>query len=93
MTDVVTDPEVLPAPQSWLEEVCDALNMKRKVLSAVTPSIVELVHHVADSPGDQDDAPLTAFLIGFAAAKDGDFSPEAVQRRVGVVARTLEKHR
>lgn len=93
MTELAIDPEALPAPETWLEEVCDALNMKRKVLDAVTPSIVELVHHVADSPGDQDDAPLTAFLIGFAAAKDGDFSPEAVQRRVGVVARTLERHK
>lgn len=93
MTDVVLDPDETPAPETWLEEVCDALHMKRKVLAAVTPSIIDLVHHVADSPGDQDDAPMTAFLIGFAAAKDGDFSAEAVQARVNVVARTLEKHR
>lgn len=93
MTDVVLDPEAVPAPQTWLEEVCDALHMKRKVLTAVTPSIVDLVHHVAESPGDQDDAPLTAFLIGFAAAKDGDFSAEAVQSRVNIVARVLENHK
>lgn len=93
MTDNVLDPEGTEAPQTWLEEVCDALNMKRKVLNAVTPSIVELAHHVSTSPGDDDDAPLTAFLIGFAAAKDGDFSAESVQRRVGVVAKVLEGHR
>lgn len=93
MTDVVLDPDEMPAPETWLEEVCDALRMKRKVLAAVTPSIIDLVHHVADSPGDQDDAPMTAFLIGFAAAKDGDFSAESVQARVNVVARTLDKHK
>jgi len=93
MTDVALEPEGLPAAETWLEEICDALHMKRKVLAAVTPSIIDLVHHVADSPGDQDDAPLTAFLIGFAAAKDGDFSAEAVQGRVNVVARTLDSHR
>lgn len=93
MTEKVVDPVALPAAECWLEEVCDALHMKRRVLEAVTPSIVELVHHVADSPGDQDDAPMTAFLIGFAAAKDGDFSAEAVQARVNVVKKVLESHK
>ena len=29
MTDVVLDPDETPAPETWLEEVCDALHMKR----------------------------------------------------------------
>lgn len=92
MTDSRLETEDVPAPQEWLEEVCDALGMSRKKLAAVRPTVAELVHTVADSPGDEDDAPLTAFLIGFAAAKDGDFSPEAVKARVNVVARILEQH-
>ncbi len=92
MTESKLETEELAAPQNWIEEVCDALNISRQKMQAVRPSVAELVHTVADSPGDQDDAPLTAFLIGFAAAKDGDFSPEAVQGRVKVVAEVLKNH-
>lgn len=81
------------APHSWLEEVADALLVTREKLEAVTPMVAEIVHTVQDSPGEEDDAPLTAFLIGFAAAKDGDFSPEAVKARIKVVADILEKHK
>lgn len=93
MTDSLLETEEQTAPQNWLEEVCDALGMSRKKLEAVRPSVASIVHTVADSPGEEDDAPLTAFLIGFAAAKDGDFSPEAVEARVRVVASILENHR
>ena len=88
-----TTPEAVAETENWLHEVCDALNINQSKLDNVRDDLAELVHHVADTPGDQDDAPLTAFLIGFAAAKDGDFSPEAVKSRVAVVANILEKHR
>ena len=88
-----TTPEAVAETENWLHEVCDALNINQSKLDNVRDDLAELVHHVADTPGDQDDAPLTAFLIGFAAAKDGDFSPEAVKTRVAVVANILEKHR
>ena len=88
-----TTPEAVAETDNWLHEVCDALNINQSKLDNVRDDLAELVHHVADTPGDQDDAPLTAFLIGFAAAKDGDFSPEAVKTRVAVVANILEKHR
>ena len=88
-----TTPEAVAETDNWLHEVCDALHIDHSKLDKVQEDLAELVHHVADTPGDQDDAPLTAFLIGFAAAKDGDFSPEAVQSRMAVVANILETHR
>lgn len=80
-------------PHSWIEEVADSLLISRDKLDAVVPMVAEIVHTVQDSPGDEDDAPLTAFLIGFAAAKDGDFSPEAVKARINAVAEILEGHK
>ena len=88
-----TTPEAVAETDSWLHEVCDALNINQSSLDDVQADLADLVHHVATTPGDQDDAPMTAFLIGFAAAKDGDFSPEAVKSRVAVVANILEKYR
>nr|NLD41186.1 hypothetical protein [Actinomycetales bacterium] len=84
MTDSTLETEELAAPQSWIEEVCDALGMSREKLDAVKPTVAEIVQKVADTQ-QKGDAGLTAFMIGFAAAKDGDFSPESVAARANAV--------
>lgn len=89
MTDNLTEADELPAPENWLEEAADALHLKRKTLVAVSPDIVELVGKVTEKLGAEDGL-LTAFLVGFGAAKDGDFSPASVKSRIDVVAAALD---
>lgn len=91
MTDHLTEADELPAPETWLEEACDALHLKRKTLAAVTPEIIELAAKVSEKLGS-DDGILTAFLVGFGAAKDGDFSPASVKGRISLVDATLAAH-
>ena len=81
MTDHLTEADELPAPENWLEEAGDALHLKRKTHAAVSPEIVELVAKVTAKLGS-DDGALTGFLIGFGAAKDGDFSRASVTSRI-----------
>ncbi|HZK06043.1 MAG TPA: hypothetical protein VFC82_09410 [Actinomycetaceae bacterium] len=89
MTDSRLETEEFPAPQDWLEEVCDALGLTRRKLEAVKPAISEIVSKLEDSPVS-DETAITAFIIGFTAAKDGDFSPESVSARAAIVERHLE---
>ena len=89
MTDHLTEADELPAPENWLEEAGDALHLQRKTLAAVSPEIVELVAKATEKLGTADGA-LTGFLVGFGAAKDGDFSRASVTSRIAALDALLE---
>jgi hypothetical protein len=82
---------------AWLDEVCAELGVERDVLSAVTPPMLRLIGEVAHGPS-RPGAPLTAFVVGLAAARAADDPGEqaaAVVARVeavsGLVARWTER--
>ncbi|HHW83158.1 MAG TPA: hypothetical protein GX743_04980 [Actinomycetales bacterium] len=89
MTDGTLETEGYAGSQDWSEKVCDALGVSRDKLDAVKPIVSDLVQKVANTH-PFGDASMAAFLVGFAAAKDGDFSPESVTARVHVVEGLLE---
>ena len=68
---------------AWLDQVCAALDVDRAALAEVTPAILGLVGRVAHGPS-RPGAPLTAMVVGIAAAKGGgDFAAgvnQAIER-------------
>ncbi|MDO5495951.1 MAG: DUF6457 domain-containing protein [bacterium] len=90
MTDSTLETEEFSGSQNWSEQVCDALGVSREKLDAVKPIVTELVQRVMETH-PRGDASMAAFLVGFAAAKDGDFSPESVTSRVHIVEELIER--
>ncbi|GAA4288994.1 DUF6457 domain-containing protein [Georgenia daeguensis] len=83
---------------AWLDEVCAELGVDRDVLSAATPPMLRLISEVAHGPS-RPGAPLTAFVVGLAAARAAGGTDEqagAVVERVdavsALVARWNERH-
>lgn len=91
MTDTALEPDAVPAPQNLVEEVSDALGLTRTKLEAVTPAVNDLITQLKQEEDTSKDCAMVAFLVGFAAAKDGDFSPEAVEARVQIATQVLTK--
>jgi hypothetical protein len=73
---------------AWLDEVCAELGVDRDVLSAATPPMLRLISEVAHGPS-RPGAPLTAFVVGLAAARatgDAKEQADAVVSRVEAVS-------
>ena len=73
---------------AWLDEVCAELGVERDVLSAATPPMLRLIGEVAHGPS-RPGAPLTAFVVGLAAARaagDPEEQASAVVARVEAVS-------
>jgi hypothetical protein len=78
---------------AWLDEVCAELGVERDVLSAVTPPMLRLISEVAHGPS-RPGAPLTAFVVGLAAARAADdpaAQAAAVVERVEAVSALVDR--
>lgn len=65
------DPEKMARMRAWLTEVSAKLELSEDVLGPVETSLLDLIAAVAHGPS-RPGAPLTAFLVGYAAGKGGD---------------------
>jgi len=78
--------------RQWLVTVCAELGLDPAVLDGVTDELLDLVRDVAHGPS-RPAAPLTAFLVGLAAAggalPDAAATREAVRERVAEVDRLV----
>ncbi|MCK6212675.1 hypothetical protein KZX45_19225 [Georgenia sp. EYE_87] len=74
----------MTAMNAWLDDVCAELGVDRALLSAVTPPMLRLISEVAHGPS-RPGAPLTAFVVGLAAARAAGDAQE--QRAAAVVSR------
>ena len=78
---------------AWLDEVCAELGVEREVLSAVTSPMLRLIGEVAHGPS-RPGAPLTAFVVGLAAARAADDpagQAAAVVERVEAVSALVDR--
>lgn len=62
----------MAAMDAWLDQVCEALEVDRAKLAAVTPQLLELVAQVAHGPS-RPGGPLTAVAVALAAVETDDF--------------------
>ncbi|PFG40668.1 hypothetical protein ATJ97_3200 [Georgenia soli] len=73
------------AMNAWLDDVCAQLGVERDLVGEVTPPMLRLIGEVAHGPS-RPGAPLTAFVVGLAAARAGGTDPSAaVTDRVDAV--------
>lgn len=65
----------LPPIQAWVEHLCATLGVEASAVDmrALLDATRDVAHHV-----DRPAAPVSAFVIGLAAARDGG-TPEAVR--------------
>lgn len=82
----VDDDDAARRMSDWLDRACVELGVDREAVREVTPMLLDLVRDVAHARS-RPAAPLTAFLVGVAAAST-DGSPEELAARVlGAVQR------
>lgn len=67
------DPEKMARMRDWLAAVAAELKLPEDVLTSVESPLLDLIATVAHGPS-RPGAPLTAFLVGYAAGKGGDAS-------------------
>lgn len=71
---------------AWLDQVCTELAVDREAMRHVQPDLLALIRDVAHGPS-RPGAPLTAFLLGVAAGRDGgDLVPGTRERIAAVLA-------
>lgn len=76
---------------AWLDGVCAELGVDRSVLDANTTGLLALINHVAHGPS-RPGAPVTAFLVGLAAAStsaDPAEQAQAAAERIAAVERLV----
>lgn len=83
------DPEVTRRREAWIDDVCAELGLDREVVTAATPAVLHMTAGVAHGPA-RPAAPLTAMLVGLAAARDGEVGVEAIRAQVERVEALLE---
>jgi len=72
------------AMNAWLDDVCAELGVDRGLVGETTSPMLRLIGEVAHGPS-RPGAPLTAFVVGLAAARAGGDPAAAVVDRVDVV--------
>lgn len=65
------DPEKMARMRAWLAAVLAELELPTEVMASVETPLLDLIATVAHGPS-RPGAPLTAFLVGYAAGKGGD---------------------
>jgi hypothetical protein len=70
----------------WIDELCDALEIDTEVDEALVLDLARDAAHNVERPA----APLTTFLLGYAAAYR-DAGPEEVERLAAVATALAEK--
>ncbi|UNX54004.1 DUF6457 domain-containing protein [Georgenia sp. TF02-10] len=74
----------------WLDAVCAELGVDRTVLDDNTTALLRLINHVAHGPS-RPGAPVTAFLVGLAAAAAAPADPGEQSRAVADRLAAVEK--
>lgn len=72
--------------REWLAEVSTALDVDHQIVEAAIPPLLDLVRDVAHGPS-RPGAPLTAFTVGLALARELQTTPDAAQAVRQVIAR------
>ncbi|KAE8762615.1 DUF6457 domain-containing protein [Georgenia thermotolerans] len=80
--------EKMAAMNRWLDAVCAELDVDRAVLDANSAALLALISDVAHGPS-RPGAPVTAFLVGLAAARAGGDVPAAAGERIARVRRLV----
>jgi hypothetical protein len=70
----------------WIDELCDALDIETELDEALVLDLARDVAHGVERPA----APLSTFLLGYAAAVHGA-SPETVEELAGRASALAEK--
>ena len=70
----------------WIDELCDALDIETELDEALVLDLARDVAHGVERPA----APITTFLLGYAAAVHGA-SPETVEELAGRASALAEK--
>ncbi len=70
----------------WIDELCDVLEIDAELDEALVLDVARDAAHNVERPA----APLTTFLLGYAAAVHGA-SPEAVEELAGRASALAEK--
>ncbi|GAA1644035.1 hypothetical protein GCM10009790_26770 [Georgenia ruanii] len=80
--------EKMAAMNRWLDAVCAELDVDRAVLDANSSALLALISDVAHGPS-RPGAPVTAFLVGLAAARAGGDVAAAAGDRIAQVRRLV----
>ncbi|WP_216378326.1 DUF6457 domain-containing protein [Arcanobacterium phocae] len=78
------DPEVMARMESWLDSVNNELELDPQIIARHKASLLRLISTVAHGPS-RPGAPLTAFLVGYAAAST-DINPDELIARLEQLA-------
>ena len=70
----------------WIDELCDALDIETEMDEGLVLDVARDVAHGVERPA----APITTFLLGYAAAVHGA-SPEAVEELAGRASALAEQ--
>ncbi|WP_448073073.1 DUF6457 domain-containing protein [Georgenia yuyongxinii] len=81
--------EKMTVMNRWLDAVCAELGVDRAVMDANVKPLLALISDVAHGP-TRPGAPLTAFLVGLAGARDGAAQAAAVGERIARVERLVQ---
>lgn len=84
----MNDPTRDNTANQWLLEACEVLDIDYEGFKAVIPDLLDLTRDVAHGPS-RPAAPLTAFLVGVAAGRDGAQLPEHGHDRVAQITERL----
>ena len=76
--------EKMAAMNRWLDAVCAELDVDRAILDANSAALLALISDVAHGPS-RPGAPVTAFLVGLAAARAGGDVPAAAGERIAQI--------
>ena len=82
----------MAAMDAWLDDVCAELGVDRELVRASTPGMLRLIGRVAHGPS-RPGAPLTAFVVGLAAAGAagaGDVEARDVEARAAAVLERVD---
>ena len=80
----------MAAMDVWLDDVCSELGVDRAVLDSHAQDLLLLIKDVAHGPS-RPGAPMTAFLVGFAAGAATGPAADAVSRQVAAVNSLLAR--
>lgn len=73
------NPEKMARLYAWLDAVGDELGIHREVMEEAQTPLLDLINHVAHGPS-RPGAPLSAFLVGYAAGRGDAPSPELIEK-------------
>lgn len=80
------DPEKMAKMATWLQAVNQELKLSEGTIAPVQEELLNLISDVAHGPS-RPGAPLTAFLVGFAAGGDIQQAGENVAKLRALVAK------